>query len=769
MRLITYLIFIILTLPIVVNASSSSWPYGYQADALPSGQWSHSGISGGTVSAGILNIDTTGSDEYCYWVSSQVSDFSVGMTIELCAKVYSSDGGGATAISVYDVQGWNVTLNLMGNMVNVVNKRSFLIDTTDAFHTYRLLLKTGIGQSKLYVDDSVDPAFVFTITDKSSSITNRIQFGDFTSTNDGNWDIDYLRWILGEPQIPDWSAVYFSDFSNASTVSGFSSTVEQGKWSLFEYETAQVCGKMAAAYSFINAPAITVEPALSGWYGIYVGYWNPEFIYGGKCGLQIKLDNDNGYRLILDEGVFDSKEKTYFREIFIDSRDMTGRTVNLAKQNGLQGMNAFYAYLKFVPLTVAQASAVQLDRQDTTTRKLDAATIDGMSIFHYLDISDLQDMANVIEQYHYSDTARCLWALSYGDRVNYPSSLPETSWLGGDDTRMALFNGQISNSYIIGQKQMYDALNTMEQSATSPVEVAKSYADDAGIEFDIMFRLGITGRVPGDIMWNPSSYVNQHPEYRQINKDGNVVNKASYAFEAVRDFQIAMINEALETTGADGVNLCFVRGPHFLQYEQPVIDRFFELYGLDATDYDYTDTRLQGVWIEFMTALVSEARSVVDAAEIAEGREIELSVWVWPHDQNVWLGKRTAQEGLDVEGWITSGLVDRVICQEGTDATYMSLCDNYGCDFTLFTGYRDAKAMSPDTVTSAYNDGVDSFGYWDVDSVQIKYNPWNWVRRIGHQDEMANWGNYAPQSRTIAIEVINNIDLSAGLDQIIGN
>ncbi len=735
----------------------------------PDVEWVRSGISSGTVSSGILTIDTTGSQNYCYWTNTEAFDFSVGATVELRAKIYSSQSGGATAVSVYDAQGWNVTLNLAETMVNVVNKRSFLIDTKDAFRTYRLLLKTGTGQSKLYVDDSVDPVFVFTLTDKSTSTSNRIQFGDFTSTNDGKWEVDYLRWTNEQARAPVGSAVYFNDFSILNPASDFTNTVEQFKWSLFEYETSQVCGKMAAAYSFINAPPITVDTALSGWYGIYVGYWNPKFIYGGQCGIKIKLDNDNGYRVIIDDSVFDSDDKTYLREVFIDYRDMTDRSVELAKQNGLQGKNAFYAYLRFVPLTAAQASAVQLDRQDTAKRKLDAATIDGVSFFHYLDIANSQDMANVIEQYRYSDTARCLWAVSYGDRVNYPSSVPGTVWLGGSDTRMALSDEQISNSYIMGEKQMFDALNTMQQFATSPVEAARNYAADANIKFDIMFRLGITGRVPGDIWWTPQSYINQHPEYRQVTADGSVLNKASYAFEPVRDFQVAMIKEALETTHADGVNLCFVRGPHFLRYEQPVIDRFYQLYGLNATDYDYRDVRLQGVWKEFMTALVTDVRNVVDAVEVAQSREIELSVWVWPHNQNVWLGKTTAQEGLDVEGWITAGLIDRVICQEGTDTVYMSLCDTYGCKFTLFTGYRDVKAMSPNTVTAAYNVGVDSFAYWDVDSVQIKYNPWNWLRRIGHQSEMANWEDYDPRSRTIPIEIINNIDLSAGLDQIIGN
>ena len=113
--------------------------------------------------------------------------------------------------------------------------------------------------------------------------------------------------------------------------------------------------------------------------------------------------------------------------------------------------------------------------------------------------------------------------------------------------------------------------------------------------------------------------------------------------------------------------------------------------------------------------------------------------------------------------WIKQGWLDSVICQEGVDDEFIALGKETGCEFVLFTGYRGEKAMSPASVTDAYRQGVNQFAYWDMDAVQIMPDPWNWLRRIGHREEMANWDAYKPNGRLLPLERVGGVDVARGL------
>ena len=71
--------------------------------------------------------------------------------------------------------------------------------------------------------------------------------------------------------------------------------------------------------------------------------------------------------------------------------------------------------------------------------------------------------------------------------------------------------------------------------------------------------------------------------------------------------------------------------------------------------------------------------------------------------------------------------------------------------------------MSPRTVTAAYAAGVEAFAYWDIDAVQLYPDSWNWLRRIGHRAEMANWPHFDPGSRSIQLQKVAGVDVEKGL------
>ncbi len=166
-----------------------------------------------------------------------------------------------------------------------------------------------------------------------------------------------------------------------------------------------------------------------------------------------------------------------------------------------------------------------------------------------------------------------------------------------------------------------------------------------------------------------------------------------------------------------------------------------------------------------MTKFMQQVRAELDRLGAERGRPFTLSAWVWPHDQNVWLGKKPLDEGLDVETWIKLGLLDSVICQEGIDRSYMELGKKSGCEFVLFTGYRGEKSMSPSTLLDAHQRGVASFAYWDIDAVQNHPTTWLWLRQTGNMEAQRSFlTNPALLRRQLTpLLMINGIDVKVGL------
>ncbi len=400
--------------------------------------------------------------------------------------------------------------------------------------------------------------------------------------------------------------------------------------------------------------------------------------------------------------------------------------------------SASLAYVKLVPLSNDEQAAAEADRAQDKTRNL-VATINGQSYFHVAQFDRPEHILNQVALYRHSDVAKVQWAVCYGAATNFPSHTPGTRFLGND--RTALANGLfLDNDYLRGQYQMRTTLLSLAAAGQTPENIAAQAVHQMGLKFDLMFRLGITCGVAQ----MPFLSADGLEECRQVTRDGTLVSKASYAYPRVQKLMLGLIREATQAFDADGINLCFVRGPHFLQCEQPVADALREKYRVDPATVAADDPRWGQVRASFMTEFLRQARPVLDEVGKQKKKRLTLSVWVWPQDQKTWLGATPLEEGLDVAGWIRAGLLDSVICQEGIDRQYLELGKQHHCPFILFTGYRGENAMSPRTVAAAYAAGVDRFAQWDTDLTQISTDQWNWLRRIGHRHEMADWPRYHP-------------------------
>lgn len=556
------------------------------------------------------------------------------------------------------------------------------------------------------------------------------------------------------------SALCLADFSQCRPSSALSDNQEQGKWRLIPYVSTEGSGTMLAAASFISAPEIKFPLRSEGWHAIWLGLWNPGFAYDGSPAVKVRLSRDGAFRQLHQGSSPDSQTATFLREVYYGKADLSGQDLVIAKMNGPLGRSAFLAYVKLVPLAPAEIEQVLNDQERTDTRNL-VATIDGVSYFHYGEYSRPEHILEQVELYRHSDVGKVLWAVSYGDKTSFPTTVPDARFLG-EHSRQHLSVEAAANDYARGEKQAYTSLRAFAENGVMPHQIAADHVHSMGLKFDLMIRLGILGEL-GFLELGSDGFVARHPEFCQLLSDGTILNKASYAFQEVQDFSTSIIRDALARVDADGINLCFVRGPHLLQYEKPILSTYSEEYGEDARDSDTGDPRLLKVRAEIMTRYVRSVRRLLDEVGAARSKHLELSVWVWPSDRGVWLGGTPLEEGLDVKAWIREGLLDSVICQEGVDQEYMDLGKESGCEFVLYTGYRGDKAMSPKTVTQAYAEGVNAFAYWDIDAVQNSPEQWNWLRRIGHRDEMENWERLEPRSRLIRLKQVGGVNVEKGL------
>jgi hypothetical protein len=422
-------------------------------------------------------------------------------------------------------------------------------------------------------------------------------------------------------------ARYITDLEIAQPRDAVSRKNEADKWRLLPYETRDMQGKMLCAASFVNAPDITLPLRAKGWYAVYLGVWNPEFACDGQPVVKARLSSDRAFRQLHIRGGADTQDATFLREIHLTTDDLTNRNLVIGKANGLLGHSCYVAYVKLVPIPAGKVKEIETDRTATDRRRL-TATIDGSSYFHFSEYSKAEHILELVELYRHSDVGKILWAVSYGSAVNYPAKVPDALFLGNEATRGGLIPDGGSNDYVRGERQMYESLRRFAAEGIIPQQVAAKRAHELGIKFDVMLRLGIHGGVEGvGPIWSTEDiYTRKFPQYRQVLQDGTVLEKASFAFPPVRQFQLDLIRDAAEQIDCDGVNLCFVRGPHYVAFEKPLLEAFGARYHEDARKVALDDPRLGKVRAEFITPFVRCARNVLDQVGAKKGRALTLSV-----------------------------------------------------------------------------------------------------------------------------------------------
>jgi hypothetical protein len=536
---------------------------------------------------------------------------------------------------------------------------------------------------------------------------------------------------------------YLSDMSVCTPTSALSKINKMKHWTLLPYETEEVSGVMIRAGSHAEAPEVTLPLEASGWYTIFLGFWNPHHDWNGDTTIRLKLTGDPCFQPISDfdhEGEIAAPmlwDRAELRECFFRCADLTGKDLVIAQQSKGQPKKAYVAYIKLIPLSSEEVASIQTDRADRNSRKI-VATNDGVSFFHHKACTTKEELLEQFDQYRYSDIGKLVWAVSYGDRTNYPSEVGRCL-----TAKMADLDVTLAPEY----RRPYECLDALHAQGLTPVQVALEHAHGIGLKFDVMFRMGISQDLPPHGL-HYEGFLADRPELRMLAKDGTPLALASYAFPEVQAFMLSLIREVVETFDIDGVQLGWIRGPQFVGYEAPFVKDFMSEHGEDPRELDQNDIRAQRLRARYLTNFMRSVRRLLKELGDQRGREIELSAWGHTPQSNFFFG-------MDIETWMTEKLIDSFM---GPDPEgLLDIARAHDCKFYL-------SERPIEVVLKGHQAGVDGFAFWDLNIPVFGYShelPESWAvtSRMGHKNEVAAFAKDPPKMKRIQLKTVGDVDI----------
>ncbi len=389
---------------------------------------------------------------------------------------------------------------------------------------------------------------------------------------------------------------------------------ELSKWRSMSYETKLGTGTMLVAAQEARPENIELELDLEGWHRIYLC----QIDFGTDHYTYAKLTDDLCFAGLRTPPQGNPKvwmTYEYMQEYYWKSADLTGQRLIIRKPetNGNPASNL--VWIRCEKMDEAEIEAYNGEKN--------------RCVQGHIDIDPF-----ITEEYKtYDDTLMKIYALKnsnvdicnietypFGDQIQDDSYVPLSSFLP-----------KKWNGYNFEPKKLL----------TRYVEYGHKY----GMKMYSSVRMSPANFVlSGGIPFYSKNFFADNKQYYCKNRDGRTIKACSFAYPEVRDYMLNSLKLGLEC-GFDGISLIFTRGIH-IGFEQPVIDRFRELYpDVDPITLPVSDERLHGVWCEFMTDFVKRVRELI-------GSNIRLNVIT---DYGLATSKHL---GLDVEEWARLGLID---------------------------------------------------------------------------------------------------------------
>ena len=395
------------------------------------------------------------------------------------------------------------------------------------------------------------------------------------------------------------------------------------KWRVVPIGTAEYSTNMLASLGG-HPEDITLSPNLEGWYKIYL------HIPAGDGHLDIKLTSDPCF--LRTETTI---RNFYMMEEFLwRCADMSGQSLTLTRRLDADNRHSMLAAIRFVPMSEEEVSEYLREDARTDTKRL-YVTDDMHNRFYYEHPRTLDDWrATALNNLH-SDAE---W-LSIEQIRNFVSKRLPT-----DDTKQFCFPRA-------GDRNVQEQYPLFDYDAVLKTVVEQGHSQ--GLKMSVSLRMGAWGLTyPYDQYYFDCDFMQEHPEWRTFDRNGDEIAAMSYAYDEVQEF---MVNELVNMarSGCDAVTLIAHRGIPYVLYEKPVADRFFELYGEYPYELPLDEPRLNALHCDIMTAFFRRARTALDKEFGKDKVQIHLRALYSPYD--------TKYVGIDAEELARQGLVNAII------------------------------------------------------------------------------------------------------------
>jgi hypothetical protein len=420
----------------------------------------------------------------------------------------------------------------------------------------------------------------------------------------------------------DWDWI-LTDFSTVIPEKQVSRKALPGVWQLSDYTTPEFSGKAVFANPLTGAPEIRITLPLKGRYDIFVGLWH------NYCDrIKLKLGSDPCFERLTHSPAL---RGVVIEEVWWRTADLDGKETLHIKQS--DNMRACIAFI--------------------IARKADNHTEPRKEYLLHITDDGLPSNWGIPE-----DMEDTCWNVRPATRLraDYISRGTNPTTMADYNTRHESLrrNYEEMLKYVYPDeiyRQIYVNLARYEKEGFCVPERYFALARECGMKPFVYLRMSMYHASPP---WTCffSRFYDEHPEFHCIDIDGIPVNRASFAFPQTRAEMLKLFTEGIEM-GAEGVTDCFVRGFPFVLYEEPVKQRFKELFGADITKFPEDAPEVCRVRAEFMNTFMREQRKAID--EASKGRKPEVMAVV--HSDR----KACLFYGLDVEAWVKEGLVD-ILC-----------------------------------------------------------------------------------------------------------
>ena len=297
---------------------------------------------------------------------------------------------------------------------------------------------------------------------------------------------------------------------------------------LLPYETETVSGVMLAMGGRASVPPAAVPLECRGRYKIYIAlfsgfYQMPE--------VRIKLDHEQSFQKLSlrrtnHEEFYDSAVSIY--EVFWKEADLNGNSLVFDGSLLSGELPSAIAYIR-----LEENNSRQVPQKQPVPL---AITADGWGAFGYCPHQKSEDLLVNFEQIPRDLNIKLLfWGNGVGDWCNYPTKIGNyfSKYTSPIDIRADDMNILQRNAQI-WQKQSWDSM-----------AIVREYARQRGWEFHVYIRMQGFGVLYPKGMLVQSDFFAAHPEYYCRDKQGVPVCKLSYAYPAVQEHMLALIEEIL--------------------------------------------------------------------------------------------------------------------------------------------------------------------------------------------------------------------------------